>query len=348
MRYVTVKNLEPDMILGQEIYDANGSLLMSKHTVLTEENIGFIIFTGVPGVYIDDEFSEDARAEEIISDEVRRSALKIVHDVFIKAVSHKNAPEEEISELVEKVTADVISNDDVMDNLIAVRTYDGYTYFHSVNVAVLAGVLGAKLGLNKSELNDLITAGFLHDVGKVFISVDILNAPRKLTPDERSKMMDHPRMGYDFLKEKYHFNENVLQGVYQHHEWFNGGGYPRRLAGQNILFLARILKVADVYDAMTGKRSYHDPYLPSDVLEYIMGRNGMEFDPIVVQLMSQELCVYPVGCEVELSDGRRAIVLHNRKGSIMRPKIRVRDTGDVIDLTEDKKAWNLTITKLLI
>ena len=87
MRYVTVKNLEPDMILGQEIYDANGSLLMSKHTVLTEENIGFIIFTGVPGVYIDDEFSEDARAEEIISDEVRRSAFKIVTKMLLRKKS---------------------------------------------------------------------------------------------------------------------------------------------------------------------------------------------------------------------------------------------------------------------
>ncbi len=348
MRYVPVKKLEPDMVLGQEIYDSEGRLLMTKHTVLTDENISFIIFTGVPGVYIDEDFSEDAKAEEVISAEVRRSALRIIHDVFVKAQEHESGAEKDLSRIVDRITREVISNEDVMQNLISIRTYDGYTYFHSVNVAVLGGVLGAKLGLNEEELHDLITAGFLHDVGKVFISVDIINAPRKLTPDERAKMMDHPRMGYDFLRENYHFNENILQGVYQHHEWYNGGGYPRRLEGRDISFLARILKVADVYDAMTGKRSYHDPYLPSDVLEYIMGRNAMEFDPIVVQLMSQELCVYPVGCEVELSSGQRAIVLANRRGSIMRPRIKLRDSGEVIDLTEDRKAWNLTITKLLI
>ena len=336
------------MVIGQEIYDAEGRLLMAKHTVLTEENISFIIFTGVPGIYIDEDFSEDAQAEEVIGTEVRRAALRIVHDVFVRAADQETSEEKALSRIVDRITRDVISNEDVMDNLITIRTHDGYTYFHSVNVAVLAGVLGAKLGLNEEELHDLITAGFLHDVGKVFIDVDIINAPRKLTMDERTKMMDHPRMGYDFLKENYHFSNEVLETVYQHHEWFNGGGYPRRLEGKNILFLARILKVADVYDAMTGKRSYHDPYLPSDVLEYIMGRNGMEFDPIVVQLMSQELCVYPVGCEVELSNGERAIVLANRRGSIMRPRIKIRSTGEVIDLTEDRKAWNLTITKLLI
>ena len=222
MRYVNVKNLEPDMILGQEIYDSDGRLLMTKHSVLTEENISFIIFTGVPGVYIDEEFSEDAKAEEVISNEVRRSALRIIHDVFVRAADHESVPDAQISKIVERITREVISNESVMENLINIRTYDGYTYFHSVNVAVLSGVLGAKLGLNEAELNDLITAGFLHDIGKVFISVDILNAPRKLAPDERAKMMDHPRMGYDFLKAKYNFSEDVLQGVYQHHEWFNG------------------------------------------------------------------------------------------------------------------------------
>ncbi|MQN01253.1 MAG: HD-GYP domain-containing protein [bacterium LCO1.1] len=348
MRYVLVKNLEPDMVLGQEIYDSDGRLLLSKHTVLNEDNISFIIFTGVPGVYIDEEFSEDAKAEEVVGSEVRRAALRIVHDVFIKAGRHEAASEKELSQVVDRITDDVISDNDVVENLITIRTHDGYTYFHSVDVAILSGVLGARLGLNEQDLRDIVTAGFLHDVGKVFISEDILNAPRKLTPDERTKMMDHPRMGYDFLKDKYNFNEHVLQGVYQHHEWFNGGGYPRRIAGNDILFLARIIKVADVYDAMTGKRSYHNPYLPSDVLEYIMGRNGMEFDPVVVHMMSRELCVYPVGCEVELSNGFRAVVLANRRGSIMRPKVKIRETGEEIDLTEDRKAWNLTITKLLI
>ena len=102
-----------------------------------------------------------------------------------------------------------------------------------------------------------------------------------------------------------------------------------------------------MYDAMTGKRSYHDPYLPSDVLEYIMGRDGMEFDPIVVQLMSRELCLYPVGCEVELSDGRKALVIENHKGAIQRPKIKIEATREVIDLAEDR-SWNLTIVKLFL
>lgn len=348
MRYVPVTDLTDGMILGQEMYEPTGLMLMARHTRLDEQGIEVIRNTGVPGVYIEDEFSEEAELKDVISGEVRQSALKIIHDVFVRARDKETVDEQKIAELVSRITEDVINDADVMCNLVNVRAYDGYTFFHSVNVAVLSGVLGAKLGLEEAELRDLITAGFVHDVGKVFIDIDIINAPRKLTPEEKVIITEHPRMGYEFLRDNYSFDENVLMGVYEHHEWYNGGGYPRKLKGKEITFLARILKVADVYDAMTGKRSYHDPYLPSDVLEYIMGRDGMEFDPIVVQLMSRELCLYPVGCEVELSDGRKALVIENHKGAIQRPKIKIEGSREVIDLAEERSSWNLTIVKLFL
>ncbi|SCW55421.1 HD-GYP domain, c-di-GMP phosphodiesterase class II (or its inactivated variant) [Lachnospiraceae bacterium C10] len=337
------------MILGQEIYDSNGRMLLGKHTELTEENIAYIAFLGMPGVYVDDEFSEEIQIQEIIEPEVYKAAVQIVHRVFVYSVEPgADREEEELRQKVTEIVKAALAQKDVLYNLIHIKSYDGYTYFHSVNVAILSAVLGAKLHLSEEELMDLTTAGFLHDVGKVFIDTDIINAPRKLTPEERAMMMDHPRLGYDFLVTDYHFDEDVVQAVYQHHEWYNGQGYPRRLSGKDISMLARIIKVADVYDAMTGRRSYHEPYLPSDVLEYIMGRNGMEFDPEVVQLMSTELCVYPIGCEVQLSDGRHGVVLENHRGTIMRPTIKLLDSEEKLNLTDDRSTWNLTITKLMM
>ncbi|MDD6428703.1 MAG: HD-GYP domain-containing protein [Lachnospiraceae bacterium] len=348
MRYLPVEELTRGMILGQEMYDPAGLMLLARHTELDDQTIGIISRTGVPGVYIEDEFSRDAEIRDVISSEVKKSALQIVHDVFIRAEQGETVDEERIASIVSQITRQVIEDRNVICNLVNVRAYDGYTYFHSVNVAVLAGVLGAKLGLSEAELNDLITAGFLHDVGKVFIDIDIINAPRRLTAEEREVIKAHPGMGYEFLRDNYSFDQDVLLAVYEHHEWFNGEGYPRGIKGDQITLPARILKVADVYDAMTGKRSYHDPYLPSDVLEYIMGRDGMEFDPDVVAVMSRELCLYPVGCEVELSDGRRALVIENHKGAIQRPKVKIYDSGEEIDLASDRKSWNLTIVKLFL
>ena len=103
-----------------------------------------------------------------------------------------------------------------------------------------------------------------------------------------------------------------------------------------------------MFDAMTSNRTYHAPYLPFEVLEYIMARSGMEFDPEVVDVATKELSIYPVGCEVELSTGAHAIIVRNHRGYAMRPTIKHCNTGEVIDLSDSSKNRNLTITRLLM
>ncbi len=349
MRYYSIDQVREGMILGQELHDASGKMLMAKYTKLTTENVSFIAFLGLPGIYVDDHFSKEVEIREIVRPEVRKSAVRVVQKIFNQAAgAEMPSGDFNLRENVKDIVGAVLDNDAVMYNLIEVRTYDDYTYFHSANVAILAGILGAKAKLGQQELNHLVMAGFLHDIGKIFVNPDIINAPRQLTEEERIDMMDHPRRGYEFLASNYDFPEEVLNAVYEHHEWHNGTGYPRRLKGDEISPLAKILKVADVYDAMTSRRSYHDPYLPSDVVEYIMGRSGMEFDPETVAIMAEELPVYPVGCEVELSDGRHAIVAKNHRGYVLRPTIKLLEDGSMLNLLDDQDTWNLTITKLMM
>ena len=348
MRFLPVNQLREGMILGQELQDASGRMLLEKNTRLSKDNISYISFLEVTGLYIADDFSKDVEIKEIIKPEVKKSALSLISTLFGNPSGEGSPEEEALKENVHRVVEDVLNNRDVAYNLMEVRTYDDYTYFHSVNVGVLSGVLGFQCGLSDDELEELVMAGFLHDIGKVFIDPTIINAPRRLTEEEHVRMMDHPAEGYNFLRDNFDFSENVLMGVYEHHEWYDGGGYPCKKEGKEISMFARIIKAADVYDAMTSKRSYHEPYLPSDVLEYIMGRSGMEFDPKVVKTMVQELCVYPVGCEVELSNGERALVVENHRGYSLRPTVKLMSTGEVIDLTGDRSSWNITIVKLLV
>ena len=178
--------------------------------------------------------------------------------------------------------------------------------------------------------------------------IEIIHAPRRLNDQERIRMMEHPRLGYELLEKNFRFPESVNRTVLEHHEWYNGLGYPNHRRGNDLLFTSRVLKAADVYDAMTSKRPYHPPYLPSEVMEYIMGRSGMEFDPAIVEVMSRSMCVYPVGCEVELSNSERAIVISNHEGYVLRPTVKLIRTGDVIDLQSDHDALNLTIVKLMM
>lgn len=348
MRYLPVNQLKEGMLLGQELQDINGQMLLKRHTKLTKENISYISFLEVEGIYIDDDISKDVEIKEVIEPEVKRASLQLVSKMFGDLTGDAPGKKDEILENVSRVVDNVLSNRDVVYNMMEVRTYDNYTYFHSVNVGILTGVIGVKLGLSEEQLRNAVTAGFLHDIGKVFIDESILNAPRRLTEEERVRMMDHPREGYEFLMEHYDLPHEVLMGIYEHHEWYDGGGYPCRKTGKETGIISRIIKAADVYDAMTSKRAYHDPYLPSEVMEYIMGRSGMEFDPEVVKTMVWELCVYPVGCEVELSNGEYALVVENHKGYSLRPTVKLIQSGRIIDLTSDRNAWNLTIVKLMV
>lgn len=349
MRYIPVNQLKENMILGQELFNAAGKILLENHTVLTEENISFIAFLGIPGVYVDDEFSKEAQIQEVILPEVKRAAVSIVKDVFIKTEDGSMDPEEErIKAIVEEIINNILENKDVMTNLLELKTYDDYTFFHSANVAVLSGVIGAKCNITPMEMEALVTAGFLHDIGKIFIKPEIINAPRALTEAEKIMVKDHPKLGFDLLINHFHFSDIVTQAVYEHHEWVNGEGYPRRVAKDDIMFISKILRAADVYDAMTSNRPYHAPFLPSEVMEYIMGRTGLEFDAKVVRIMSKELCIFPVGCEVELSDGAHGIVIENHKGFVMRPTIKLIPTGEIVDLCEDRTKWKLVISRLLM
>lgn len=347
MRYMPMSKIESGMALGQDIYDGEGRLLLVKHLVLNEEYIGNLEQLGFPGIYIDDEFSEELIIPEVIRPEVKREALKKVHTLF---QDNPNIPMEQqnLQKVVLDVMEDVLNNEDVMCNMLDIKTYDDYTYFHSVNVAVLATMVGAACNMNREELSILTTSAMLHDVGKRFVDEEVLCARRELTEEERLQIKQHSKLGYEFLKDNFEFPSDVYTTVLEHHEWYNGAGYPFGRSGAEIPIYARIIKLVDVYDALTSRLPYREVISPSEAVEYIMANAGAEFDPELVNIFMRKMAVYPIGCEVKLSDGRTAVVLENHREFILRPKVKIIPDGENIDLKSDESARNLTILELLI
>jgi len=154
---------------------------------------------------------------------------------------------------------DLILSEDATNNyLLNITSYDYDTYIHSVNVGVLAISL-AKVVLkkeNKHDLNALGAGFFLHDLGKIHIPESIINKPGKLTGEEIQIMRRHPDMGFNLLLETKQISEESKLVVLQHHERFNGTGYPKKLRGEDIHIYGRICSVADVFDALVSKRPY--------------------------------------------------------------------------------------------
>jgi HD-GYP domain-containing protein (c-di-GMP phosphodiesterase class II) len=236
-----------------------------------------------------------------------------------------------------------------MINVLDIRTYDDYTYAHSLNVAILATVIGKVLGLSRQSLYELAMAAVLHDTGKMFIDKKILNKPGKLTPDEFSEIKKHCALGFNFLSQNLNIVETCKTTALQHHEAYDGNGYPSGLSGNDIHLFGRIVCVADVYDALTSDRPYHKAMLPSDAIEFIMSEYNSKFDPEIVDAMIKKIAPYPLGTCVKLSNGLDAIVVKNYESSSLRPVLKIINSSPevFIDLTHDRSALKITIEKII-
>jgi HD-GYP domain-containing protein (c-di-GMP phosphodiesterase class II) len=169
-----------------------------------------------------------------------------------------------------------------------------------------------------------------------------------LSGTARELWMKHPTQGADYLRTSCDFPEVVYNSIAEHHEWYNGTGYPSGKSGKNIHIYARIIKLVDCYDAMVSKRPGRQVQAPSEAIEYLMAGNGTEFDPELVNLFARKLWVYPKGCEVELSDGRRGIVARNFEDFPLRPLVKLLHTGELLNLRDDPDARRLTVGKMIV
>ncbi|MGB9828918.1 MAG: HD-GYP domain-containing protein [Thermotoga caldifontis] len=161
-----------------------------------------------------------------------------------------------------------------------------YTLNHMYNVAFWAEGIGKKAGLDEKHLAKLYLAGLLHDVGKIYVSERILNKEGRLTAEEYEEMKKHVDYSYNIVKDLmlWDVESHIADWVLQHHEKFDGSGYPFGLRGEEITLEGRILKIADALDAMLSPRSYRDPFPLSDVIWEIRRFKGKDFDPVLADL----------------------------------------------------------------
>ncbi len=330
MRYVTLRETRPGMRLAYDLYDSFGRTLVGSSCELTDVYIEKLREYGVGGVYITDRLSEDIEVENIISPELRREGLACIRVCDI----------DRCHDIAKRMVSEILGKCVVSLDMADLRTYDDYTYAHSVNVAVICCVIGVGMELPEEDLLGLVTAALLHDLGKLSIPPEILNKPGRLTPEEYQVMKSHATVSYELLKERWDVSAQVKSAVLFHHENVDGSGYPQGLEGHEQTLFTKILHVADVYDALVSKRPYKNPYSPYEASEYLMGACGIMFDQTVVDILLRYVPLYPKGTAVILSDGRTGIIYENAGVHNLRPIIRLFD-GTLLDMTEKQ---NLSLT----
>lgn len=232
-----------------------------------------------------------------------------------------------------------------MINLSDIRTMDDYTFAHSVNVCILALLTGITLNYSRAALKLLGIGALLHDIGKVCIPLNILNKPGKLTPKEYKEICRHSELGYEMLRQQKGISQVSAQVALQHHERYDGSGYPQGLKGEDIHEFARITGVVDVFDALTADRIYRPAFPNYEAYEMLAAAGNFTHDYKIVEAFLYNIAVYPVGTLVKLNSGDIAVVIGTRRGQSYRPKVKLlfNDSGKafkektIIDLAEELK-----------
>ena len=332
MRFVSIEDARPGMCLAYDLYDSMGRTKVGSGCELTASYINKLNEYGFSGIYIEDEQSKDIYIEATIPEKLRQEGFKCVQENDI----------DRCAEIAQQIVENLLSRENVCLDMTDLRSYDDYTYAHSVNVAVLCCVIGMGMGMSERDLNYLVTAALLHDLGKLAIPKEILNKPGRLTPDEYQLMKTHSTRSYQLLSKRWNISAHIKQTVLLHHENVDGSGYPQGLMGDEQSLSVRIVHVADVYDALTSRRPYKKPYSPYEAVEYLMGACGIMFDKNVVEVFMERVPLFPRGTEVNLSDGRKGLIYENKGPHNLRPILNMPD-GTKLDLMENK---NLNVTIL--
>ncbi|HAP31863.1 MAG TPA: phosphodiesterase [Firmicutes bacterium] len=327
MRKVPVWALQPGMKTAKAVYDERGVMLLSGQMEIKANYINNLKMLGIPGVYIEDDIIPDICIEDVIMDETRLKAQTLVRDIFENVQQQPQKPSriihtKRVSAVVRGIVGDLLNNQNLVVNLSDIRTSDGYTFAHSVNVAVLAVAVGISLKYPRVKLNKIALGALLHDLGKVKIPLSILNKNGTLSDEEFAQVKKHPVFGYEMISEQGLVETASRLTVYQHHERINGKGYPEGLTGEQIHVAARIAAVADVFDALVADRPYRKA-MPTHRALQILQSNKEAYDPEVMEHFMAHIAAYPIGSIVGLSSGKIGVVVHNTAGFPWRPRVRV-------------------------
>lgn len=319
---VDVSSLMPGDIIASDIYMKNGALVIKSGSVLTDKHINALCRMG----------------ERIVTIDIKNVYIDAVEDskiIMKKAADGKLISPQEVISAISPILREVKREKNVTRLLLALQSQDEYTFQHTINIGVISMTLAKWMGIDdQEELVKIAMAGTMHDIGKSKISKAILKKPDKLTPEEYKVIKKHVLFGQKIIRKEGNYSSEIEYAVLQHHERMDGSGYPYGLKGDKIHLYARIVAVADVYHALTSKRSYKDKLNPFIVLEHLKNSIDSLDTSIVLTFISNMLnCL--LGCTVELTNGEKGKVVFTHIDRISRPIVKLEDRNEVINLSEN-------------
>lgn len=331
MRLANTRAIRHEPILAQTIYNENGVVLLQQGMHLTKRIMDRLGKQGVTYIYIEDENTSDIHPEPALSEKLRMKATRTLKKVFSNVKESDlskrsyilDRNDAELTDVVNQIILEVQGNEKSLSLLSDIYISDDYIFQHSLNVTIYSLAIGVEMGFSRQELISIGVGAMLHDIGKIFIDRDILLKADKLTDAEFAVIKSHAQIGFDFLRQHPDIPGVVAHCAYQHHERLDGSGYPRGIAGEEIHSYAKLIGIADVFDAVTSNRVYREAMLPHEGLEILYAGAINLFDKTLIEAFKKSIAVYPAGLTVGLNWGREGVVLRQNREICDRPVIRI-------------------------
>lgn len=359
MKRLSTLQLVPGMIVAENVLSFHRQLVIAKGTVLTDKLITKLDLYGILTVYVEDTVPDSAfipvaPKDPSYSERIKNSPAfqEFKEDYTLNVDSFRDA----INNVVEKniqLDVDVLLNNSlemiangrgqlgILDMLHNMRDYDDSTYAHSMNVALICNVLATWLKFDEQQVELATACGLFHDIGKLMVPHAIITKPGKLSTEEYAEVQKHPISGYQLLMTQ-NVDDHVRNAALMHHERCDGTGYPLHLVGNQIDKYARIVAIADVYDAMTAARVYRGPLCPFRVIEIFESEGFQRYDVEYLLTFLENVVNTYIQNRCRLSDGREGDIIYINKDKLSRPIVQCGQ--EYVNLAEIPE---LTIAELL-
>lgn len=354
--------LEPGMIVAEDIYRSNGVLLFPQNTTLNELMIAKLPLYNIMELPIIDGAMEkpqvetDRLIEQTIKNvEAKKLATQNSYSQKVKSSEEFKVFNKDYDELneklstelddfvsgkpesdAEKLIADTLnllkgSTIQIFDMLHNMKYQEDSIYAHSINVALISATIGKWLSLPEADIKNLALAGLLHDIGKTTIAPELLNKPGKLTDEEFEIIKNHTKQSYQMVR-NLPLDIKIKEACMLHHERCDGSGYPFGLTGNKISTYAKILAIADVYDAMTSPRAYRPALCPFKAIQLFESDGLYKYDPKFIMTFLENIGSSYLHNNVVLNDGRIGEIVMLNKLALSKPMIQL--DGEFLDLSK--------------
>lgn len=344
---IFVKDIENNMVIGRDVLGSNGEVLLAEgfqikeafkiKRLLNQHNVLFISIVReeaeiVVQKKIQPTTSNSNNQELIKTINEFSENRKVMKESFDRFVRGEKVKKWEIEKEINNTLKVFKGNINIFQIMQSVKHLDDITYSHCHNVALVSYTIGRWLGLNEKDLQELALSGMLIDIGKIQIDDQLLNKKGTLTNDEFVELKKHSIFSHEIIKDYEFISDRVKDAVLLHHERMDGSGYPLGLKGDKIPLFARIIAIADVYNALISDRPYRDKKTPFEAIRILETEYMNKLDTNILYLFLRRVASNYIGQGVLLNNGENGEIVFIPKHNLFRPVIKMEKSEQILDL----------------